>query len=114
MTDDAPLLTVEGLTKYYGRRLGCADVAFDLYEGEILAIVGESGSGKSTLLQLLSGQLEPSTGRILYRMRDGAATDIWEMSEPTRRHALPARYPATTTPVAHRPPPTMFHTRNVR
>ena len=85
MTDDAPLLTVEGLTKYYGRRLGCADVAFDLYEGEVLAIVGESGSGKSTLLQLLSGQLEPSTGRILYRMRDGAATDIWEMSEPMRR-----------------------------
>jgi putative phosphonate transport system ATP-binding protein len=82
---DTPLLTVAGLTKYYGRRLGCADVAFDLHEGEVLAIVGESGSGKSTLLQLLSGQPTPSAGRILYRMRDGATADIWDMSEPMRR-----------------------------
>ena len=83
--DENPLLTVEELTKWYGRRLGCRDVSFDLYEGEVMAVVGESGSGKSTLLQLLSGQMEPSGGRIFYRLRDGSTADVWQMSEPMRR-----------------------------
>ena len=85
MIEDAPLLTVDGLTKWYGRRLGCANISFDLYEGEVLAIVGESGSGKSTLLQLLSGQLQPNDGRILYRMRDETVANLWHLSEPMRR-----------------------------
>lgn len=84
-TDERPLLMVEGLTKWYGRHLGCRDVGFDLYEGEVMAVVGESGSGKSTLLQLLSGQMEPSSGRVIYRLRDGSGADVWQMSEPMRR-----------------------------
>jgi putative phosphonate transport system ATP-binding protein len=84
-TEEKPLLTVNGLTKWYGRYLGCRDVDFELYEGEVMAIVGESGSGKSTLLQLLSGQMQPSSGRVLYRLRDGSDADIWQMSEPMRR-----------------------------
>ena len=80
-----PLLKVEGLTKWYGRRLGCRDVGFDLYEGEVMAVVGESGSGKTTLLQLLSGQMEPSGGCVLYRLRGGSEADVWRMSEPMRR-----------------------------
>ena len=67
MTDnDQPLLIAEGLTKWYGRQLGCRDVSFELYEGEVIAMVGESGSGKSTLLQLLCCQVEASAGRVLY------------------------------------------------
>ncbi|MDZ7600979.1 MAG: ATP-binding cassette domain-containing protein, partial [Hoeflea sp.] len=49
-----PLLTVENLTRVYGKRIGCADVSFDLWPGEVLAIVGESGSGKTTLLNCIS------------------------------------------------------------
>jgi putative phosphonate transport system ATP-binding protein len=82
---EQPLLIAEGLTKYYGRQLGCRDVSFQLYEGEVMAVVGESGSGKSTLLQLLSGQSEPSAGRVLYRMRDGSTADLWSLNEPMRR-----------------------------
>ncbi len=48
-------------------------------------MVGESGSGKSTLLKLLSGQLEPTDGRVLYRMRDGITRDILALSEAERR-----------------------------
>lgn len=33
-----PLLQVRDLSKYYGTRLGCRDVAFDLYPGEVLAL----------------------------------------------------------------------------
>ena len=82
---EQPLLIAEGLSKYYGRQLGCRDASFELYEGEVMAVVGESGSGKSTLLQLLSGQNEPSAGRVLYRMRDGSVADLWSLSEPMRR-----------------------------
>ncbi len=82
---DTPLMRADGVGKWYGRRLGCQDVDFELYEGEVMAVVGESGSGKTTLLQLLSGQLEPSDGRILYRLRDGSEADIWRIGEPMRR-----------------------------
>jgi putative phosphonate transport system ATP-binding protein len=86
MTDtDAPLLVADGLTKYYGRQLGCRDVSFSLYEGEVLAVVGESGSGKTTLLQLLSTQLAPTAGRVRYRLRDGATRDLAELGEAERR-----------------------------
>ncbi len=83
--DDPPLLVAEGLTKWYGQRLGCRDVSFALYQGEVLAVVGESGSGKSTLLQLLSAQLAPDAGRICYRMRDGVTRDLATLSEAERR-----------------------------
>jgi putative phosphonate transport system ATP-binding protein len=82
---DKPLLAAETLSKSYGRHVGCRDVSFELYEGEVLAVVGESGSGKSTLLQVLSGQLDPSAGRVLYRMRDGVARDLATLGEAERR-----------------------------
>ncbi|MBL8573559.1 MAG: phosphonate C-P lyase system protein PhnK [Hyphomicrobiaceae bacterium] len=82
---DQPLLVAEDLAKYFGARVGCREVGFELYEGEVLAVVGESGSGKSTLLRLLSGQSEPTRGRVMYRMRDGVTRDIVSLSEAERR-----------------------------
>lgn len=84
----SPLLLAEGLAKYYGARLGCRDVDLALHEGEVLAIVGESGSGKSTLLGLLSTELQPSAGRVSYRMRDGALRNLAGLSEAERRLLL--------------------------
>ena len=71
-----PLLKVENISKFYGHRIGCKDVNFDLYPGEVMGIVGESGSGKSTLLNCLAGHLEPDTGEVLFEMRDGAMRDL--------------------------------------
>ncbi|WP_299744492.1 phosphonate C-P lyase system protein PhnK [uncultured Tateyamaria sp.] len=80
-----PLLQVEGLSKFYGQRVGCADVSFDLYPGEVMGIVGESGSGKSTLLNCMAGHLPPHTGQVLFNTRTDGMRDTVTMSEPERR-----------------------------
>ncbi|MCB5412215.1 phosphonate C-P lyase system protein PhnK [Pseudogemmobacter faecipullorum] len=78
-----PLLSAKGLTRRYGARIGCADVSFDLWPGEVLGIVGESGSGKSTLLSCLAGHQNPDQGSLEYDGRD-----VLSFSEADRRRLL--------------------------
>ena len=79
-----PLLRVDRLTKRYGKRIGCANVSFNLWPGEVLGIVGESGSGKSTLLSCLAGHLAPDEGQVIFDTTEGPR-DVLAMSEPDRR-----------------------------
>lgn len=80
-----PLLSVKNVTKMYGDRIGCADVSFDLFPGEVMGIVGESGSGKSTLLGALAGHHAPDQGEVLFDTRADGLRDTLTMSEPERR-----------------------------
>ncbi len=81
---ETPLLYVKGLTKSYGARLGCADVSFDLYPGEVLGVVGESGSGKSTLLSCLAGHLPPDRGEVIWQ----GDIDVPRLPEAARRRLM--------------------------
>jgi len=81
---EQPLLSVQSITKRYGSRIGCADVSFDLYRGEVLGIVGESGSGKSTLLSCLAGHMTPDEGRVIFDTSQGPR-DTVTMAEAERR-----------------------------
>jgi peptide/nickel transport system ATP-binding protein len=69
-----PMLRVEGLKKYFGRRdrpvRAVDDVSFDIAAGEVLGLVGESGSGKSTIGRSVLKLIEASAGAIRFEGTD--------------------------------------------
>ena len=85
---EQPLLQVRSVSKYYGRQIGCEEISFDLWPGEVLAIVGESGSGKTTLLNCISTRLTPTSGMVNYRMRDGAMREVFRLNEAEKRFLM--------------------------
>jgi NitT/TauT family transport system ATP-binding protein len=69
---DAPLLEVMACRQAYHKEASADLVVLDdvnlvLREGEIVALLGRSGSGKSTLLRIVSGLLQPTAGRVMWR-----------------------------------------------
>lgn len=62
-----PLLKGDGLSKRFGGVQAVQDVSLSVAAGEIFAIIGPNGAGKSTLLNLLSGTLQPDSGRLALR-----------------------------------------------
>jgi putative phosphonate transport system ATP-binding protein len=82
-----PLLQVKSFSKYYGRQVGCREIDFTLWSGEVLGIVGESGSGKTTLLHCVSGQLKPREGIVQYHSFDGPV-DLHRCPESRRRQIM--------------------------
>ena len=82
---EAPLLSVQALTKRFGARVACRDVAFELWPGEVLGIVGESGSGKTTLLNCVAGRHAPEVGAVTYESAAYGLVDVHRLSEARRR-----------------------------
>lgn len=60
------ILQLEHITKSFGSRTLFTDVTFKLEEHDRLALVGPNGAGKTTLLNIITGQEDADTGRVLF------------------------------------------------
>ena len=68
---DAPsALTIEGLTKSFGRVEVLKGIDLTVREGEVIGLIGASGSGKSTLLRCINRLEPPTAGRVLFRGKE--------------------------------------------
>ncbi len=72
----APMLSVEGVSAYYGAISALENVSLDVRAGEIATLIGANGAGKSTLMMTVFGAPRARTGRILFEGVDitGLAT----------------------------------------
>jgi len=62
---DDVIMFAENVSKNYGGVKALRDVTFSAHRGKVNVLVGENGAGKSTLMKILSGSVQPTSGRIL-------------------------------------------------
>ena len=64
------LLEAQNLRREFGALVAVDDVSLRVERGALHSIIGPNGAGKTTFFNLLSGNLRPTRGRILFRGRD--------------------------------------------
>jgi ABC-type branched-subunit amino acid transport system ATPase component/ABC-type branched-subunit amino acid transport system permease subunit len=62
----ATLLRVQGLSKRFGGLKAVDGVSLSVLEGRRHAVIGPNGAGKSTLFNLLTGQIRPDSGKVVF------------------------------------------------
>ena len=72
------LLRTIDLRKQFGETRACDGVNFIVNKGEFLSLVGSNGAGKTSLVNLISAQLHPDSGRILFEDKDITSTTVSE------------------------------------
>jgi branched-chain amino acid transport system permease protein len=65
-----PILHATGLTKRYGGVVANSEIDFVVNHGEIRGIIGPNGAGKSTFFKMLTCEVPPTSGRIVFEGRD--------------------------------------------
>jgi branched-chain amino acid transport system ATP-binding protein len=65
-----PLLSVRGVTAYYGNIIALKGIDVDVHEGEIVTLIGANGAGKSTLMMTIFGAPRARAGSITFAGRD--------------------------------------------
>jgi branched-chain amino acid transport system permease protein len=64
------ILKAEGLTKRFGGLVANDGINFSVRRGELRGVIGPNGAGKSTFFKMLTCEMAPSEGRILFEGRD--------------------------------------------
>ncbi len=64
------MLKVDKVTKKFGGVVAIKDVSFEVKPLEIFALVGPNGAGKTTLFNIITGVLEPTSGKVYFKGED--------------------------------------------
>jgi ABC-2 type transport system ATP-binding protein len=62
VTDTSAAIATVGLTKFYGKKLGCSEITLTVPRGSIFGFLGPNGAGKSTFVKMMVGLIEPTAG----------------------------------------------------
>ena len=76
------ILQAEGLTKRYGGLVANDSIDFSVRRGERRGIIGPNGAGKSTFFKMLTCEVPPTAGRIVFEGRDitgYSVTDVCQL-----------------------------------
>jgi ABC-type nitrate/sulfonate/bicarbonate transport system ATPase subunit len=74
-TKRAEILSVEHLTKSFGKLKVLSDINFNVCKGELIAILGPSGCGKTTLLRAIAGLIPFDSGHIRLNGQEAAGRE---------------------------------------
>jgi branched-chain amino acid transport system permease protein len=77
-----PILQASGLSKRYGGLLANSDIDFTVNHGELRGVIGPNGAGKSTFFKMLTCEVAPTSGKILFEGRDitgKSVTDVCQL-----------------------------------
>ena len=72
------ILKINNLSKSFGKVRAVHDLSFEVDQGEILGIIGPNGAGKTTLFNLISGEIKPDAGEIIFNGKDIAITQTYK------------------------------------
>ena len=76
-----PILQASGLTKRYGGLLANSDINFTVNHGELLGVIGPNGAGKSTFFKMLTCEVHPTSGKILFEGRDITGMSVTDVCQ---------------------------------
>jgi branched-chain amino acid transport system permease protein len=71
-----PALQARGLTKSFGGLVANRNIDFSVQPGELRGVIGPNGAGKSTFFKMLTCELAPTSGRIIFHGRDITGMDV--------------------------------------
>ena len=71
-----PILQATGLTKHFGGLVANSDIDFSVHRDELRGIIGPNGAGKSTFFKMLTCEMRPSSGKIMFDGRDITGMDV--------------------------------------
>lgn len=65
-----PILSVYGVSKWFGGLVAVNDLSINIMEGEAHGLMGPNGAGKTTLISVISGQYKPDRGTVTFQGHD--------------------------------------------
>ena len=76
-----PILQASGLTKRYGGLVANSDIDFTVSHGEVRGVIGPNGAGKTTFFKMLTCEIPPTSGIIVFEGRDITGMDVTDVCQ---------------------------------